>query len=114
MFTRVFYPKARIDWLMTLGNDLGGPERAQAMVKGQGISLILKSLSIKFKRPVTYPDTVSDFTGSVPNVKVDTLGSAPHGAQTAPPRIGISPAVPFRLPSDDVLVFTTGRRGGVR
>lgn len=99
---------------MTLGNDLGGPERAQAMIKGQGISVILKSLSIKFKRPVMYPDTVSDLTDSVPTVQVDILGSAPHGTQTAPPRIGVSPAVPFRLPSDDVLVLTTGRRGGVR
>jgi hypothetical protein len=55
-----FYPKARIEWMVKLGNELGGPERAQAMVKGQGISLILKCLSIKFKRPVTYPDTVSN------------------------------------------------------
>lgn len=46
--------------MMKLGNDLGGPERAQAMVKGQGVSLILKSLSINFKRPVTYPDTVGN------------------------------------------------------
>lgn len=57
-----FYPKARVEWMMTLGNEMGGPEKARAMVKGQGISLILKSLSIKFKRPVTYPDTVSNLT----------------------------------------------------
>ena len=44
---------------MALGNAMGGPEKARAMSKGQGVSLILKSLSIKFKRPVTYPDTVS-------------------------------------------------------
>jgi len=55
-----FYPKARIEWMTALGNEMGGPERAQAMLKGQGVSLILKSLSIKFKRPVTYPDTVSN------------------------------------------------------
>jgi len=48
--------------MMTLGNEMGGPEKAQAMIKGQGVSLILKSLSIKFKRPVTYPDTVSNLT----------------------------------------------------
>jgi len=47
---------------MSLGNAMGGPEKAQAMSKGQGVSLILKSLSINFKRPVTYPDTVSDHT----------------------------------------------------
>jgi len=44
---------------MSLGNAMGGPEKAQAMSKGQGVSLILKSLSINFKRPVTYPDRVS-------------------------------------------------------
>jgi len=54
-----FYPKARIEWMTTLGNEMGGSERARAMLKGQGVSLILKSLSIKFKRPVTYPDIVS-------------------------------------------------------
>lgn len=54
------HSKARIEWLRTLGDEMGGPERAQAMIKGQGVSLILKSLSIKFKRPVTYPDTVSN------------------------------------------------------
>jgi len=48
--------------MMTLGNEMGGPEKAQAMIKGQGVSLILKSLSIKFKRPVAYPDTVSNLT----------------------------------------------------
>jgi hypothetical protein len=53
-----FCRKARIEWIMNLGRNLGGPEKAQAMIKGQGVSLILKSLSIKFKRPVTYPDTV--------------------------------------------------------
>jgi len=47
---------------MALGNAMGGPERALAMSKGQGVSLILKSLSIKFKRPITYPDTVSSPT----------------------------------------------------
>ena len=51
---------------MKLGNEIGGPEKAQAMIKGQGTSLILKSLSIKFKRPVTYPDTVSDLITHVP------------------------------------------------
>lgn len=28
------------------------------MLKAQGISVILKSLEVKFKRPVTFPDTV--------------------------------------------------------
>lgn len=45
-------------WITAVGDDLGGPERATAMLKGKGVSFILKSLSIDFKRPVTYPDTV--------------------------------------------------------
>lgn len=60
MLTRVPYLKALIEWVVALGNELGGPERAQDMLKGRGVSLILKSVSIKYKRPVTYPDTVSD------------------------------------------------------
>lgn len=43
------------------------------MVKGQGVSLILKSLSIKFKRPVTYPDTVSNLPGPRANTRLLTL-----------------------------------------
>lgn len=41
-----------------MGNELGGPEKARAMLKAQGVSLILKSIEVKFRRPVTYPDTV--------------------------------------------------------
>ena len=43
---------------MSLGNILGGKERVQAMLAGQGVSLILKSVNINFGRPVTFPDTV--------------------------------------------------------
>ncbi|KAF9779317.1 HotDog domain-containing protein [Thelephora terrestris] len=53
-----YLESARIEWMMKLGNEIGGPGRAQAMVKGEGVSLILKSLLIKFKRPVTFPDTL--------------------------------------------------------
>lgn len=44
--------------MMSLGEELGGPSKAQAMIKAQGISLILKSIDVQFRRPVTYPDTV--------------------------------------------------------
>ena len=43
-----------------MGNELGGPSRGEAMMNGQGISLILKSMELQFRRPVTYPDTVSN------------------------------------------------------
>ena len=44
-----------------MGDELGGPSRGKAMMNGQGISLILKSIELLFRRPVTYPDTVSYF-----------------------------------------------------
>ncbi len=28
------------------------------MTKGKGVSFILKAIEVKFRRPVTYPDTV--------------------------------------------------------
>ncbi|THG94837.1 hypothetical protein EW026_g6709 [Hermanssonia centrifuga] len=42
--------------MVSLGEEMGGPEKAEAMLKGKGVSLILKSVSINYKRPVTYPD----------------------------------------------------------
>jgi len=33
-------------------------ERARAMLEGRGKSIILKSISVNFKRPVVYPDTL--------------------------------------------------------
>ncbi|KAK1230726.1 hypothetical protein PQX77_006176 [Marasmius sp. AFHP31] len=41
-----------------LGNRLGGPTRADALLKGKGVSLILKSIQVNYRRPVTYPDTL--------------------------------------------------------
>jgi len=45
-------------WLMALGKVLGGEERVKAMLAGQGVSIILKSTNVNFRRPVTFPDTV--------------------------------------------------------
>lgn len=53
-----FIESGRIQWLMNLGNALGGKERVQAMLAGQGVSLILKSVHIDFRRPITFPDTL--------------------------------------------------------
>lgn len=44
--------------MASLANEIGGPTRAEAMLRGKGTSLILKSIEIKYRRPVTYPDTV--------------------------------------------------------
>lgn len=53
-----FFESGRIKWMMSLGEELGGPEKAEAMIKGKGVSLILKSVSLNYIRPVTYPDTL--------------------------------------------------------
>ena len=42
-----------------LGHQLGGPSAADSLIRGEGVSLILKSIDVRFRRPVTYPDTVS-------------------------------------------------------
>ncbi|ESK90120.1 thioesterase superfamily protein [Moniliophthora roreri MCA 2997] len=53
-----FIESSRTHWMSHLGHRLGGPAKAQALLKGQGVSLILKSIEVKFRRPVTYPDTL--------------------------------------------------------
>ncbi|KAF9016182.1 hypothetical protein BDZ89DRAFT_1022942, partial [Hymenopellis radicata] len=35
----------------------GGASAADSLIRGQGVSLILKSIQVQFRRPVTYPDT---------------------------------------------------------
>ncbi|KAH9951104.1 Thioesterase/thiol ester dehydrase-isomerase [Amylocystis lapponica] len=53
-----FFESSRIEWMVALGRALGGSARAEAMLGGREVSLILKSLSIDYKRPVVYPDTL--------------------------------------------------------
>ncbi|KIO10616.1 hypothetical protein M404DRAFT_60521, partial [Pisolithus tinctorius Marx 270] len=48
----------RMQWAMKLGDILGGRERVDAMLAGKGVSLILKSININFRKPVTFPDTL--------------------------------------------------------
>ena len=44
---------------MSVGHDIGGPTRAEALLRPQGIAFILKSMEVKYRRPVCFPDTVS-------------------------------------------------------
>ncbi|KAG1738954.1 HotDog domain-containing protein [Suillus lakei] len=53
-----FIESGYIAWLMAFGKVLGGEERVKAMLAGQGVSTILKSVNINFRRPVTFPDTL--------------------------------------------------------
>lgn len=45
--------------MTSIGEELGGPQKGLDMLKGRGFAHILKSIAIQFRRPVTYPDTVS-------------------------------------------------------
>jgi acyl-CoA thioesterase FadM len=54
-----FIESGRIRWISSVGEELGGPAQADAFVRGRGVSFILKSIQIDFRRPVQYPDTVS-------------------------------------------------------
>lgn len=46
-------------WLQSLALEIGGADRLRDMLGGKGVSLILGEISLKFHRPVVYPDTVS-------------------------------------------------------
>jgi hypothetical protein len=50
--------QARIKWMVSIGHELGGPDKAESMLKAKGIGFILKYIDVHYKRPVTYPDTV--------------------------------------------------------
>ncbi|KAF8579941.1 hypothetical protein K439DRAFT_1663032 [Ramaria rubella] len=53
-----FLESSRMNWVSCLAHEAGGPTAAADMVSGRGIGLILKSISVDFKRPVVYPDTL--------------------------------------------------------
>jgi hypothetical protein len=51
--------KSRIQWMVSIGNELGGPAKAESMLQAKGVGFILQYIDCKYKRPVTFPDTVS-------------------------------------------------------
>ncbi|KAL0953892.1 hypothetical protein HGRIS_005063 [Hohenbuehelia grisea] len=53
-----YFESGRIHWMISLAEELGGPEKVRAMLNAQGTSLILKSISVDFKKPVVFPDTL--------------------------------------------------------
>lgn len=46
-------------WIETLESDLG-KEAKDDLIAGRGLGVILKEQTIRFRYPVTYPDSVSD------------------------------------------------------
>ncbi|VDC00932.1 unnamed protein product [Peniophora sp. CBMAI 1063] len=53
-----FFESGRMQWIVALGEDIGGSEAAQNFLAGKGVGFILKSIDVKFRRPVTFPDTL--------------------------------------------------------
>ncbi|KAJ3511717.1 hypothetical protein NLJ89_g3935 [Agrocybe chaxingu] len=78
-----FFESARIKWMLSLGEELGGPSRAAAMIKAQGVSLILKTIEVQFKRPVTFPDTLLIGYRPVPLASDHTDVATFHAAASA-------------------------------
>jgi hypothetical protein len=61
-----FFETSRIGWMRHVGNLIGGSAKAEGFIRGKGVSLILKSIKVDFRRPVTYPDTVRLISSSRP------------------------------------------------
>lgn len=55
-----YIESARMRWVETLESDLG-KEAKDDLVAGRGLGIILKEQTIRFRYPVTYPDSVSVF-----------------------------------------------------
>ncbi|KAI0682176.1 hypothetical protein BC835DRAFT_1424747 [Cytidiella melzeri] len=93
-FTVRFFESGRIKWMTSLGDEIGGPEKVEAMIRGKGVSLILKSISLNYKRPVTYPDTL--LIAHKPHAGV--LQSASH-TQSGPASTQVPPSAlaPYKL-----------------
>ncbi|EMD39096.1 hypothetical protein CERSUDRAFT_112789 [Gelatoporia subvermispora B] len=53
-----FFESSRIQWMQALAREIGGPQREAAILRAKGVGLILKSISIDYKAPVTFPDTL--------------------------------------------------------
>ncbi|TFY81438.1 hypothetical protein EWM64_g2579 [Hericium alpestre] len=53
-----FFESGRMKWIHAVGESIGGPERARMMLDAKGVSFILKSIEVKFRRPTRYPDTL--------------------------------------------------------
>lgn len=47
-----------MQWMTSVGNEIGGPGIVDDIMRARGIGIILKSISVRYRRPVTYPDTV--------------------------------------------------------
>ncbi|KAG8713978.1 hypothetical protein FRC11_010310 [Ceratobasidium sp. 423] len=49
---------SRMHMMYLIGLETDGTKGGKAMLEGHGVSIILKSIDVKFKRPVTYPDNL--------------------------------------------------------
>ena len=100
---KIIVGQSRIKWMISMGDELGGPSRGKAMMNGQGISLILKSIELRFRRPVTYPDTVSNLNSTL--LRVPDLICIVVAVNWIPPITSYSRPGSFYVPCRCIRVF---------
>jgi len=111
--TICYAEQARIKWMMSLGDELGGPKRAKAMINAQGVSLILKSIevhTVQEDRHVSRPFPFSpSFRLNHPHTAPNKLSPPPHfGATQRQPR-----RRPQHIPRRRFRILTSpGKDGG--
>lgn len=67
LLTVRFFESSRIRWISSIGEELGGQAQAYAFLRARGISFILKSIQVNYRKPVQYPDTVSLISSAPPS-----------------------------------------------
>lgn len=60
-----WFESARMRWILRLANTLD-PVHRDNFVQGRGIGVIVASTFCRYRRPVTYPDTVLISVGTLP------------------------------------------------
>ncbi|KZP28702.1 Thioesterase/thiol ester dehydrase-isomerase, partial [Athelia psychrophila] len=53
-----FFESGRMQWLVSVAHEIGGARAVEDMLRARGVGVILKSISVRYRRPVTYPDTL--------------------------------------------------------
>ncbi|KZP04890.1 hypothetical protein FIBSPDRAFT_940765 [Athelia psychrophila] len=73
-----FFESGRMQWLVSVAHEIGGARAVEDMLRARGVGVILKSISVRYRRPVTYPDTL--LIAHTPHIP-----SAHHSASAAHP-----------------------------
>ena len=92
-----------------MGDELGDPSRGKVMLNGRGISPILKSIELRFRRPVTYPDTVSTFNPTSLRIPDCILIYIIVAVNWIPPTTSYNRPGSFYIPRRCIRVFSNSK-----